>query len=1202
MLNRTKFKNLQTWTWLAGHKLQTLLDTGASITCAAARILPALSQAMPGFKLQPWPDERKVSAADGNALFIVGWTMLPVRLRPEELDTDITVVFIQDLAYDLLLGTDAIQALRLTIDFDHNKLRAPCTTRPGKKFAVTFNVTESVSSIGLAEHQADLDDRDLPEPPVAIPEPLLIESLNEKANDMSIPAACKEEFKVLLVEFADLFTASNKAGMTTVIEHRIETGDAAPVSCGLRSYNPKLREVMHEQVQSMLKDDIIEVAATPWKSPVVLVKKKNGAYRFAIDYRKLNNVTVKDSYPIQSIRAILDSMHGAKIFSSLDLCQGYFQVPVAEKDRDKTGFITPDGCFRFKRMPFGVCNGPATFSRLMNQVLAGLDNVLVYLDDIIIFSPGTAAHLKTLELLFQRLRQAELTINLLKCRFFQAGVPFLGHIVSGAGLETEAAKVKKLCDMPAPIDVSSVRRFVGLASYYRRFVQNFADIAKPLTDLTKGNATFVWSSDCAKAFETLKAKLTSAPVLSFPDFAKEFTVECDASDVGLGATLSQQDADAAPRVIAFASRALAPRESNYSATERELLALIWSTRHFAPYLMGTHFNVITDHQALKWLNVNKDTSPRLARWLMSLQDLDFSITYRPGKDNGPPDALSRDLPDIRNAAQLLRTTRATAKLATNNVAVLTRSGKARAEKRPMLQASSADSAAQPSSPSDVASSSPERTVVQQSSEHQSQLAPAEQPIPAKKSATSAQAELRQSDEEEGLDVEIAHAPATSKNNQLAEAQKTDPIFGPVIDYLQHSKVPLNRQVAVRVKKFAERFQFKNDVLYKVVNNGQTVEGTTEFRIAVPRTLRYKVLQECHDSSQAGHFGQERTIARVQARYWWPSMTQDCIHWVESCQLCNQRKQAHGKGFGELQPIVPGGTFGMLGMDFVGPLHLTSRGNKFLLVCTLYAERWAFAFALPDSTAQSVARVLVEQIFPTIGAVDKLLTDQGQAFVALLLKEICDLLRIQKVTTSSYHPQCNGLTERLNATLVNALAKLVDSNQSDWDVLVPHVTFAYNSTTQKSLGTSPYFLMFGREPKWPSEFESTPRFALTPPFRSAAEFRAKFAEHLKTAREVALESLAQAQLKQSTQYNRSHRPHPFALHDQVLLQLPHATGGHHDKLSRKWSGPFRIVALSDSVARLRDESAGKVAHRTLAQRVHVSRLKLFVPRQSQFDPP
>ena len=295
----------------------------------------------------------------------------------------------------------------------------------------------------------------------------------------------------------------------------------------------------------MLAQDVISPSSSPWASPIVLVKKKDGRTRFCVDYRKLNHLTRKDAYPLPRIDDTLNTLAGSKWFSTLDLISGYWQVELDQQTREKTAFCTPEGLFEFNVMPFGLCNAPATFQRLMDLVLAGLQwsQCLVYLDDVIVMGRTFSEHLQNLSSVFSRIREASLKLKPAKCAFLQPEVHYLGHIVSGDGVATDPSKVEKVKTWPTSTSTKETQSFLGFASYYRRFIRNFAQIAKPLHKLAERNVAFRWTEECQAAFDELRQKLCSAPVLAYPDFKKSFILDTDASDTGIGGVLSQLDDD-----------------------------------------------------------------------------------------------------------------------------------------------------------------------------------------------------------------------------------------------------------------------------------------------------------------------------------------------------------------------------------------------------------------------------------------------------------------------------------------------------------------------------------------------------------------------------------------------------------------------------------------------------------------------------------
>lgn len=469
-----------------------------------------------------------------------------------------------------------------------------------------------------------------------------LEDLMERSSQGLTEDQCRGVRK-LLGDFADTFSSGDHdLGKTNLVQHRIETGQAQPIKLPPRRIPMSKRKEAETMIRDMSDQGLIERSNSPWSSPLVLVKKKDGSLRCCVDYRLLNDSTVKDSYPLPRIDDTLDALSGAHWFSTLDLKAGYHQISVAKQDRMKTAFSSSSGLWQWRVMPFGLCNAPATFERLMEAVLSGLHwrTLLVYLDDVIVFGKTFDDELNRLREVLQRMRAANLKLNPKKCNLFRREVCYLGHIVSADGVMTDPMKTKAVRDWPVPSTKKELRSFLGLCTYYRRFVKDFASIAAPLHALTKDKVSFSWDESCSESFDQLKDALTSTPVLTYPDPAKEFILDTDASGCGVGAVLSQSH-NGSEHVVAYYSRSLTSPEKNYCTTRRELLAIVESVRHFHHYLYGTPFTIRTDHSALRWLQSLKDPEGQLARWLARLGQYHFKVCHRPGKKHANADGLSR---------------------------------------------------------------------------------------------------------------------------------------------------------------------------------------------------------------------------------------------------------------------------------------------------------------------------------------------------------------------------------------------------------------------------------------------------------------------------------------------------------------------------------------------------------------------------------
>ena len=433
-------------------------------------------------------------------------------------------------------------------------------------------------------------------------------------------------------------------GKTTLLKHTIDTGDAQPVVRQPYRRSPAESEIIEEEVKKNLRLGAIEQCASPWAAPVVLVRKKDGTTRFCIDYRGLNAVTRKVAYLMPRVDECLESMAGCKWFTGLDLKSGYWQIDIEEQDRPKSAFRTRSGQYRWKVMPFGLINAPATFQRLMDTVLMGLtpEFAMVYVDDIIIYTRGDfGEHVAHIERILKALGSAGLQLSLAKCQFAMSRLAYLGHIVSGKGIETDPKKVESILRMKEPRNQHEIKSFLGGTGYYRRFIRGFAELALPLNALLSKNKEWLWTPDCQKAFEQLRSKLASAPVLAFPDWTKPFFVETDGGPYAVSAILSQASESGELRPVAYWSKTFDATQRHYAQPEREVYAVIKGLEAYQPYIWGRHFTLITDAKALTWLQHACNERSKLARWAIELQEYDYSVEHRPGRLNKPADMLTR---------------------------------------------------------------------------------------------------------------------------------------------------------------------------------------------------------------------------------------------------------------------------------------------------------------------------------------------------------------------------------------------------------------------------------------------------------------------------------------------------------------------------------------------------------------------------------
>jgi len=466
----------------------------------------------------------------------------------------------------------------------------------------------------------------------------VLKNLDEKLEHLE--NSQKNQLKRLLWEFEAIFP--DVPSKTDKILHDVDVGDAAPIKQHSYRVNPMKREMIRKEIKYMLDNDIIETSMSAWSSPCLLVPKPDQSNRFVTDFRKVNNITKGDSFPIPRIDSCIENIGNSRFITKCDMLKGYWQVPLTDRAKEISAFVTPDGFYQYKVMPFGMKNSGATFQRLVNSIVNDMDNTDGYVDDLIRYDDTWEKHINGLRHLFQELKNAKLTVNLVKSDFGKATVQYLGHIVGQGQVKPVNAKVEAILQFMPPINRKGIRRFLGMAGYYRKYCQNFADVVCPLTNLLKKDVKFCWTESCQQAFNMVKTMLTSQPVLVMPDYTQPFKLLCDASDLGAGSIL-MQDQNGVDHPIAYYSRKFSKHQRNYSTIEKECLAMVLSLQHFESYLCPTKhpIQVFTDHNPLVFIHKMKNKNQRILRWSLMLQEHNLQISHISGKENVFADYLSR---------------------------------------------------------------------------------------------------------------------------------------------------------------------------------------------------------------------------------------------------------------------------------------------------------------------------------------------------------------------------------------------------------------------------------------------------------------------------------------------------------------------------------------------------------------------------------
>ena len=914
---------------------------------------------------------------------------------------------------------------------------------------------------------------------------------------------------LLLHQYHSLFDDNCTQGIVCPPQRAIHTGSHAPLAEHPRRISSRNRQIIADEVKRLLTDGIISPSNSPWASPVVIVKKSDGSPRFCVDYRRVNFVTRKDVYPLPRIDDLLDRLHGSCIFSKLDLRSGYFQVPLAHSEREKTAFLTPDGLWQFNRLPQGLKNSPAVFQRLMNQTIGSLrwDICLAYLDDLVVYSSSFDQHLLDVQKVCQVLHSANFKLNSGKCAFFRPEISFLGHKINAEGCSPNDDNIRSITQFPIPTSSKGAHSFLQMVGFYRKFIPQFAQISAPLNKFTRKGFPFLWTDLEQSAFDQLKHVLTSSTILVLPDPTKPYIVRTDASRVGIGGVLLQQQLSDLTnpsstfilKPVAFASRSLKPAEKNYSAIELECLAIWWCvTDKFRPYIEGQQFVLETDHKPLLSLMKKPYRNARIERWMTELQQYDMVIQHICGTANVLADALSRypvDKPD----PDVEDTSYAHSSTQTDDMSINVVTTRSMARRCPPC--------IPPTTPS---FSSPA-------------------PIPTDACTPSSST------------TSTTQSPSLSPNNTffldydlINQHQNQDPSLCTI-----KSSQPLDSSYVID----------NHGVLHKVVTRS---DGRLLQLCYIPPSLVASVLLTYHDSTFNGaHFGIKRTFYKLRDRFYWPHMYRDIKQHISSCIPCKKNKPSRRKPDGHLHSIIPPhGVWERLAMDYVGPVPESRSGNKYFLVLTDLLSKFVVTKAVPNCTSTTAAQFLLYDVFLNYGVPLEIITDNGQHFSSSLYDSLLKLTGCCHIKTSPYNPRANGLCERHNATLVPNLVALSNHSRSNWDEKLGPTTFNYNTTRHTSTGFTPFELMFARSPRFAADLPSSlSAFSDVPHYHHTMS---KFIEHIKVA--ARNNHLLHQRLAKS-RYDQ-HRANPkYHVGQSVFVRNRDPS---LNKFSSKFIGPYTII--------------------------------------------
>jgi len=1031
-------------------------------------------------------------------------------------------------------------------------------------------------------------------------------------SQMEVPESERDLVRSVITKFAHVFsTGEGDIGRTGLVKHSINTGDQRPIRQRPRRAPRQQQEEIDRQVQMLLEKKLIEPTQSPWSTPVVLVAKKDSGWRLCCDYRRLNEATIKDAFPLPRIDETLDHLSGAQYFCTLDLASGYWQVELDDEAKQKSAFVVQSGLYSWNVMPFGLTNAPATFERLMERVLAGLhwQTLLVYLDDIIIYGrdiPETAARLGEV---FQRLQSAGLKLKPSKCDLFKTSVNYLGHIVSAAGVSTDPKKIEAVQQWPVPRNVKEIRSFLGLASYYRRFVHQFAHIAQPLHRLTGKNTKFEWTSECQNAFEELKSRLISAPILAYPMDEGLYVLDTDASGFAIGAVLSQVQ-NGNEHVIAYASKMMSKEQRNYCVTRQELLAVVHFLKYFHHYLYGRHVLVRTDHAALKWLLNFKEVEGQLARWLQILSSYDIEIEHRPGVRHRNADALSR-LPCKQCERQACASPACDQLICTSSkprkqykVEVIKKQVPVQTANQPLMYAEvykvtlavkTSHNLQQDSqcAPQIVELVSDENFPAQQIAKSVS-----DENIPEQSDKDTT--ELSNEDIPEQTNVDLKYGQVHELTHlitlkDIRAEQLKDPTMKLIMTTLESGEArPEWKIVAPKapdLKAYWSQWNLlciKDGILCRkwISDDGK---GFTR-KIILPHNMRETCFQELHESKAAGHLGYMKTLHRLRDRYYWIGMTADIRSYLRKCTNCARRKKPTKNRRARLRQYTVGAPLERVALDILGPLPETERGNIYVLVIADYFTKWVEILPLPDQTAETVAKAFTEEFVCRFGAPHEVHSDQGRNFESRVFAETLRLLGTSKTRTTPYNPKSDGMVERFNRTLLNMVSQMLDplKHQRDWDDQLPYVGLAYRSAVHESTGETPNMLMMGHEITLPLDLmvESLPEDE-DEDEDLVTDFALDLRERMQRAHEHARDVLQTSAGRQKRNYDRRAHGDGITEGSFVWLFSRARKPGITNKLRLPWEGPYLVIQkLSDVHVRIQKSPRAKTTV------IHMDRLKPY----------
>ena len=944
-----------------------------------------------------------------------------------------------------------------------------------------------------------------------------IERLKKKLDLSHLQIPLKEQVLDFLLERADTFALELKEiAEVTIGYNEIKLTDDTPIKCKPYRIPYYINEQVNDIINEWLEAGIIRPSKSPYNFPLVVAPKKDGSLRVAVDYRKLNEKTIRDEFPLPHCDQILARLGTAKIFTALDCFSGFMAIRNHPDDVHKTAFSTTHGHWEMVRMGFGGTNFPATYMRIMTEVLKDYIGKIcyVFMDDIVIFSDNIEQHFKDVSKIMTTVKEYGLRLKPSKCSYFTDNVDFLGFHVTLNGLEPTNRLVDKILDIPPPNSKKTVQSFIGSINYYRKLIPDCAKKLTPIVKLLKKGNDLSWDEECQQAFEQLKKDLAELPKVIHPNYNKPFRLCTDASDYALGGVLEQQQDESdneSFQPIWYISKSLRGPELRYTTTQKELYAIVYCIKVCRPFLYGKKFTVIIDHKPLKGMIRYENHNSRIIRWLIKLQEYDFDIIYREGKKHNNADLLSRIPPAIPEPQY---------EPDMSNIKFINFSDD-----------------------EDESNSEKNQTNFF--------IALAVQDAPT---YFNKQKKLQF----------IGTEDFTLKwtIDDVIEQQRKSPMTKAIIEYLENylienEKDKEKRKVTVPPRTDIKDFYLdERGVLMHEETNHQHARGGVFTQVYIPNTeFQIEILKWTHDYILSSHPGINACFQKVRQNFYWPRMYETIREYIKTCHLC----QINKKSPDELRPLMRFSPvhrpFERVSMDLIVNLPLSINGNKHILVCVDYLTKFVEAFPLPDMNTHTIAKTFVLYLITRYGAPKELITDKGANFCSELMNGICQFLKIKKATTTSYHPQCNGQVERINKIIKQCLRFFVDRQQRDWDEALPLILFAYRNAYNSVTKDTPFFLLYGYDPALPYDEIKNNK---TPLYDTLDNYKSALIESMRTTFRVVEENIEKAAERNEEYRSRFAKERSFTVGDLVLIKQEQAKSGLSKKLQAIYLGPYRIV--------------------------------------------